>query len=228
MANDRRPSGTAPYWEPDTPIWWRYRRRGWQPGDPQEVRPVTVVADDDDGLVVWLAPGTPCFRAVLAENGRDIRTAGLERQFRVPRAQGLSTWSGNGILKIAPTGESWSVWLFRNDDWMVESWYVNLEDPHQRDDRNIYTRDHLLDLVVSDERKVTRKDEDELAEAVRAGLVTEHEAVRIFEVAADVEALIERWGPPFGNDWEHWRPDPSWPHPVLPDDVTARFTNLPE
>ena len=26
------------------------------------------------------------------------------------------------------------------------------------------------------------------------------------------------WGPPFSDGWQHWRPDPAWSVPSLPDD----------
>jgi hypothetical protein len=29
---------------------------------------------------------------------------------------------------------------------------------------------------------------------------------------------IEAWSIPFDEGWEHWRPDPGWPLPELPDD----------
>ena len=35
--------------------------------------------------------------------------------------------------------------------------------------------------------------------------------------AAAVIAAIESGGPPFDGSWEQWRPDPTWPTPVLPD-----------
>lgn len=226
VQQDRRESGTPPYWQPGDEIWWRYRRPGWQPGDSQHVQPMRVIQDDADGLVAWLAPGTPCLNAVLAANGGDLRSAGLHQQFRAPRAQGMRRWKGRGILRVAPTGQPWSAWVFWNDDWSLQNWYVNLETPHQRDARNVYTSDHVLDLVVSPDGTVTRKDEDELAEAVAAGRYDRAEAEEFHRVADQVTELVKRGEAPFSDGWEHWRPEPDWPLPALPDGIEARYVDL--
>ena len=74
-----------------------------------------VVRDDADGLVAWLAPGTPLLRPVLAD-GRELRSVPVAERFDVDRhgrANRLDSWHGHGILKVAPAGVPWSVWLFR-------------------------------------------------------------------------------------------------------------------
>jgi predicted RNA-binding protein associated with RNAse of E/G family len=97
-----------------------------------------------------------------------------------------------------------------------DGYYVNLEDPHTRDDSGVYTSDHVLDIEVESDRRCLRKDVDELAEAVRQGRYTADEAARIEAAAAEVEAVVDAWGSPFCDGWETFRPDPSWPVPELP------------
>jgi hypothetical protein len=210
-----RPSGTAPYWSPGTAIWWHYRRASWQPGAPETIRPMRVIRDDASGLVAWLAPGTPVVRPVLAD-GRDLRSVPADEMFAAARASRTDTWGRQGVLKIAPTGQPWSVWLFWDPGWTFECWYVNLEDPHRRSPDAVVSQDHVLDLVVSPDRSVRRKDEDELAAAVRQGRYDQADADRFLADAASVEDLIDRWAPPFDQGWENWRPDPGWPVPTLP------------
>ena len=94
---------------------------------------------------------------------------------------------------------------------------MNLEEPHIRDERAVYTSDHVLDLVVAPDRKLVRKDEDELALAVRQRVFDASMAAAIEENAIAVEALIADWGPPFCDGWETFRPDPAWPIPRLAD-----------
>lgn len=39
--------------------------------------------------------------------------------------------------------------------------------------------------------------------------------------------MINAWGAPFSDGWEHWRPEPHWPVPELPADwdrTAARLT----
>jgi len=211
-------AGHPPHWPTDTEVLWRYQRPG---SSTESLRPMRVVRDDGDGLVAWLAPGTPVLRPVLRD-GADLRSVPLEERFDVARhgrATRLDTWQGQGILKVAPTGVPWSVWLFWRDDWSFDCWYVNLEHVHVRTADTVVTQDHVLDLVVRPDRRVERKDEDELEVAVAAGRFTCAEADAYRDDARAAEDVVRRWGPPFRDGWEHWRPDPAWPVPSLPEHV---------
>lgn len=185
---------------------------------------MTVVRDDADALVAWLAPGTPVLRPVLTD-GRDLRTAPLADWFAAGSRHALKrdVWHGAGILKVAPTGVPWSVWLFWQPDGTFRNWYVNLEDAHVRDDSSILTQDHVLDVVVHPDRTVRWKDEDELAAAVQWGRFSVEDAARFEQDARDVERVVARWDPPFCEDWQSFRPDPSWPLPALPAGIRADF-----
>lgn len=177
---------------------------------------MTVVRDDEDALVAWLAPETPILRPVLAD-GRSIRDVPLEQRFQLPRRVERGSWHGQGVLKVAPAGRPWSVWLFWTEDWRLRGWYVNLEQVHVRGDRRVLTRDHVLDVWVGQDRDVQWKDEDELLEAVAAGWFTPAQADGFRATARQVTALARAWASPFRDGWEHWRPDPSWPVPPLLD-----------
>jgi hypothetical protein len=208
-----RPSGEPPYWDPGTIISWRY----W----PRALMPVRVVRDDSAGLVAWLAPQTPVLRSVLA-NGDDIRSVPLgPARFTTARASKRGVWHGPGILMIAPTGVSWSVWVFWDDEGRHRNWYVNLEQPHVRDKENVYSRDHVLDLVIHPDRRLVRKDEDEFAAAVEAGRFDADLAAQIAAAANDVEGVVAAWESPFCDGWELWRPDPEWLLPDLPPGTVA-------
>lgn len=199
-------------------MWWRYRRPGWRPGLPETVHPVTVVRDDADALVVWIAPGTPV-AVPMRPDGVAMRDAPLEEMFTAPRVQSVGTWFGQGNIRVAPTGKPWSVWVFWGEDGAFSSWYVNLEAPHVRDARNVYSVDHVLDVEVQPDGTISRKDEHELVAAVEQGRFTAEQAAAIEAHAAEVEKLVARWDSPFTDGWEHFRPDPSWSLPGLPPDV---------
>lgn len=206
-----RPSGRPPFWPPGRQIMWRFRRKVPGYEGPETVHPVTVVRDDDEGLVAWLAAGTPVLRPVLPD-GAELRSVGTVDMFTAGRAALRDRWRGPGILKIAPTGMPWSMLVFSEP----RGWYVNLEDVHQRSADAVYTQDHVLDVWVDANRNVAWKDEDELEAAVRAGRYT-RAAARQFQ--ADAEAVVERidrWESPFCDGWEHWIPNPAWPVPALP------------
>lgn len=210
-------------WSPGTEILWRYVRSD---GATESARPMRVVRDDAAGLVAWLAPGTPVLRPTLAD-GRELRSTPMAERFdsgRHGRATRLDRWHGHGILKVAPTDAPWSVWLFWGDAWEFRGWYVNLEDPHERIDNAVVTRDHILDVVVLPDRTTRRKDEDELDSAVASGRHNAAPARRFRGNAAAAEDVVGRWGSPFCDRWEDWRPDPGWPTPQLPTELVAAAT----
>jgi len=197
-------------WAASEQIWWHYRRPDWTPGAPEYVDPMTVVRDDADRLVAWLAPGTPVLQSRPAD-GRAVRDVPLAERLSCPRVQGRSTWYGSGSLRILRPGDPWSVCLFWDDDWQLACWYVNLEGPHLREGRHTYTNDHLLDVVVRGDRTVHRKDEDELAAAVAQGVLDAldaQDAEQIIKDAERAERAVAAWTSPFCDGWQHWRPRP--------------------
>jgi uncharacterized protein len=105
------------------------------------------------------------------------------------------------------------VGLLRRGLGRIPGWYVNLEEQHVRDERTVFTSDHVLDLVIDPDRSVARKDEDELALAVAQGVFDRSKAAAIEDTAAAVEQLVADWGPPFCEGWETFRPDPGWTVP---------------
>ena len=206
----RRPSGTPPYWQRGETITWTYGR----PGEATWTFPMTVVRDDADALVTWLAVGT-IGQLTIRADGRELRadpsdlfTTELQE---VERAFGI-----HHTLRIHPTGRSWSILLFfHGDTGDFVGWYGNIEDPHVRDEHGTYSRDHVLDVWVEPDRSFERKDEDELALAVEQGRYTAAEAAAITAVADEIEDLVRAWGSPFCDGWETFRPDPAWPVPTL-------------
>ncbi|MFF0264467.1 DUF402 domain-containing protein [Kribbella sp. NPDC004536] len=204
------------YWEPGTTIEWVYEGSGKHAGLPN-VRPMTVVRDDADGLVAWLAPGTPLLKPVLPD-GRETRHAGPVAMFTEDRVLKLDVWRGTGILKVSPPGKPWSVWYFWAEDGAFRGWYVNLEREHVRDQasRRTSTVDHVLDLWINPDRTIEWKDEDELEGAVEAGRFTPAEAERIVADAHTAIRDIEAWTVPFCDGWETWTAPAGWRVPAAP------------
>lgn len=202
------------FWEQGTQIMWRYG----QPGQPglDFAAPMTVVRDDEQGLVAWLAVDTPVLKLVR-DDGRDLR-AERGDAFLVPRRQVESVWSDYSVLRVYQPGRRWSVWhFFHGVSGAFEGWYVNIEDPHVRSDRTTRSRDHVLDVWVEPDRRFERKDEDELALAVEQGRYSPDQADAIRATAEEVEDVIRTWGSPFCDGWESFTPDRSWPIPTLPE-----------
>lgn len=208
-------SGRSPHWAPGDHILWRYRDNGT--GDVHICRPVTVVQDTPELLAVWMAPGTELVKPVLAD-GTPVHEEPLATRYTAPRTTTRSHWHGTGVLKLAVPGDPWSVWLFWERGWRFRSWYVNLEEPRARWDGGVDSEDHFLDLSVYPDHSWKWRDEDEFAQAQRAGLMDARQAARVSAAGQAALELVRAWGAPFSAGWEDWRPDPAWPVPELPAD----------
>ncbi|MEU1802069.1 DUF402 domain-containing protein [Streptomyces sp. NPDC019937] len=214
IAETRGMAGGA-RWAPGDHILWRYRANA---SDAIHIcRPVTVVRDSPELLAVWLAPGTACVKPQLAD-GTQVHREPLSTRYTKPRVTALSQWFGTGVLKLARPGDPWSVWLFWERDWRFKNWYVNLEEPLARWSGGVDSEDHFLDIAVYPDRSWEWKDEDEFAQAQRAGLMPGEQAERVWAAGRAAMRLIDSWDAPFREGWEEWRPDPSWTVPVLPAD----------
>ncbi|RZU17370.1 DUF402 domain-containing protein [Streptomyces sp. BK239] len=207
--------GAAVHWEPGDQILWRYRENGG--ARIHIARPVTVVRDDAELLAVWMAPGTQCVKPVLAD-GTPLHREPLTTRYTKPRGVVRDRWFGTGVLKLARPGEPWSVWLFWEPGWKFKNWYVNLEEPLARWEGGVDSEDHFLDICVYPDRSWGWCDEDEFAQAQTDGLMDAQVAERVREAGRSAVAEISAWASPFADGWQHWRPDPSWAVPLLPED----------
>jgi hypothetical protein len=139
---------------------------------------------------------------------------------RVPPAHwelGERIWESTRALSFAWPGQSNAALLFWDEEWTPRDWYVNLQEPLRRTAIGFDYLDEELDAVVAlDGSSWTWKDEDELAESVRRGIITLDRAAQLrVEGEALVRRIVDR-DPPFDREWTSWRPDPSWSVPELP------------
>ena len=231
-----RPLGAGPFLDPGEVVMWRYRDHAWEPGRPETASPMRVVRDDERGLVAWLAPGTVHLTKRYAD-GSDLRDVPMGERFLrdAQRVQARTRWRGAGILRIAPAGLPWSVWLFWDvadddgasidptdpaayDRWEFDGWYVNLETAHRRAGHDTFTGDHVLDLWIEADGTVNVKDADELLAAVEQGRTSAEEAAAIRLNGDHGRASFAARDWPFADEWTRWRPDPTWTTPGLRDD----------
>lgn len=203
------------YWSPGQQVLWRYRGNGTQ--RLHICRPVTVVRDTPELLAVWMAPGTECVRPVF-DDGSAISNEPLATRYRRTRTTARSIWRGTGVLKLARAGEPWSVWLFWSPGWKFRNWYVNFEEPRLRWPGGIDSEDNFLDIAVYPDRSWRWCDEDEFAAAEEAGLIDAGRVEQVRAAGRRAIKVIKEWGSPFRDEWEDWRPEPSWTAPPLPPD----------
>jgi len=111
-------------------------------------------------------------------------------------------------LVVARPGEPWSTRLYFDERGAHLSWYVNFERALRRTPFGFDTLDHKLDLVVAATGEQQLKDDDELDEAERAGVI---DAAEVRAAARHVLA-----NPPWPTGWEDRPPDASLAPPALP------------
>jgi predicted RNA-binding protein associated with RNAse of E/G family len=202
----------------------------WSPGDTivlQEVlgdrvwgaRPMTVVRDDGDFLVLWFPRGT----VWKAHATPPHRVRGENRGERMAACASLGDWVFQDsvwdvdTLSLTRAGDWHSVWVSWPRDGREWGWYVNLQQPFRRTALGIETMDLMLDVIIARDRTWRWKDEDELDEFVTRGVFDDRLVARI---RAEGERVIHRAlrdEPPFNEPWRDWRANTSWTIPTLPE-----------
>ncbi len=74
----------------------------------------------------------------------------------------------------------------------------------------------MLDIVIEPDLSWCWKDEEEIQEAVAAGLVIREWADDVRREGERMLKRLEERRSPFCDGWERWLPDPAWPIPELP------------
>lgn len=202
---------------PGTVIGWHYHIAA---------HPMRVVRDDDRGLVAWLPAGS-VGTFFEARDGRGLRDRSVAERSELLLAGDFDevphTWTGGGILRIAPTGRPWSIWWFWDPDnaELPVEYYVNLELPHLRPvdgSPHVFSRDLVLDLCVEphgDGWQTWMKDEDELDAFTEVGYLSAEQREQILALAEQVRReVIEPRAWPFDEGWDSWRPPPGWEEPL--------------
>ncbi len=182
-------------------------------------RPVTVVEDKADRLVLYTHPNAP-YRSITARNRHSVpvieRIDLWETLAHTPLETRVS--GPYHVLTLTPPNSWHSVWLFWDLAWSVHCWYVNLQFPTHRRPRGIMVRDCALDIRVEPDLSWSWKDRDEFDELVSRGWFADDDQASLLAEADTMARTVSEQLSPFSEGWEHWRPDPSWSLPTPPHD----------
>ncbi|HEY5106565.1 MAG TPA: DUF402 domain-containing protein [Caulobacteraceae bacterium] len=190
----------------------------WNPGDEIVVRHVWRET-------VWFAhpaivvEDTPARLAVFEPVGavRQWSHFDFERGLIAPPCE--QRRHSTDALILIEAGAAHAVSLFwREGGGPFLCWYVDMQAPFRRAGGGVVTWDQALDVVVAPDLRWTWKDEDHVARMPSLGWITPDEAAAVRREGRRVIERIERREFPFSEPWPTWRPDPSWPIPVLPND----------
>lgn len=195
----------------------------WAPGETivhQEVwrgrvwaaRPMVVVEDRDDRLLLWMPQGT--VRKVPVTHGLDDQI--IEKLDRGDWVYTDHIWDVSTLWIVRP-GDWHAVWV----SWLAGEhygWYVNLQMPLRRTAIGIEAMDLMLDVVAApDLTSWAWKDEAQFDEIARRGIFDPATVARVRDEARRVIGRIEAREEPFDQPWPSWTPDPSWRPPTLGD-----------
>ncbi|WP_051808500.1 DUF402 domain-containing protein [Actinoplanes subtropicus] len=176
------------------------------------VRPMRVVRDDQDGLLLWLTAGSE-FAALVDADGRTSHDLPLD-ELNEPRLT-RQRWRDYDVLEWMPAGAAYSIWWMFADAFA--GWYVNLESPYERHPEGVDSVDLVLDIRVEPGRAWNWKDEDEFA--ARTGRPGYFDAVEAEAIRAEgnrLAKLVEGGEFPFDGTHTDFRPDPGWGPLTLP------------
>src|SRR3954452_19846080 len=171
---------------------------------------VTVVDDTPERVGLYLRAGAP-IRWLEGELPLWMDTA--------DRAKLVNRWERTNVLILITPGEAHATWVM----WSAETgaflcWVVNMQSPVERSRFGWDTWDHELEVYVLPDLRWAWRDEDKFGRLVELGPFTKPQGAAIRAEAESVIDDIEARRRPFSDPWPTWRPDPSWPTPVLPDD----------
>ncbi|MCC2321172.1 DUF402 domain-containing protein [Cellulomonas xiejunii] len=179
-------------------------------------RPVTVVVDEPDQLVLHQAAGSVTREPIDPSERTDYLRIMAGRRWTLRD----KVWQPPGRLRIGRVGQPFEVWRISTpDEREVAAWYVNLQEPLRRTADGFETLDHVLDILVAPDLSWWRwKDEDELSSAVEHGVLTARDAAAIRATGEAVIADIERGDPPWDLTWGTWQPgERDWTAPGAPE-----------
>lgn len=185
-------------------------------------RPVTVVDDSPGHIALYSHPGT-----LMVTRGVDnYRSLELSERIELrgrmlsPSVGGFRevTTPDSHVLTLTPRDSWHSVMLFWSQDWQFRTWYVNLQSPIRRVRQGVQLQDLALDIVVRPDMSWWWKDVDEFEALASRGILSVDEVSVVRAEADRMVGVIESLARPFCEGWEHWRPDPSWSVPRLPND----------
>ena len=168
-----------------------------------------VIHDRPDVLAAYIPRGT-IFKQAKTPEGERVRLP-LDEWVLVDEA-----WTRATVMLAFPWQRYRLLGFWDDPHERIITWYANLETPIERSRQGFTFTDLFLDVVISGDLSEWRwKDEDELTEAVQAGLLTNDQAQDVYEAGHQVIELVKMQGPPFSDGWEQWKPPPHWRIPVV-------------
>lgn len=174
-------------------------------------RPMTVVQDTDELLIMYMAPDS------IMKYPRHPKSNEFPEFLREPWILADERWSGGGALYFSRPRSHYAVaHVWSKDFKQTKLWYVNLQTPFVRTAIGFDYLDQALDVVISADLKTWHwKDVVEFEELQEVGTISRDDGDLMREVGLYVIANYKNDKLIFNEEWRNWRPPASWTVPVL-------------
>lgn len=193
--------------EPGQVITRRYLRGPWCTW----AQAMRVIGDDEHGLLLWQPAGGDL--AILVDGDGNTPHEVTPDRMQDPKLT-VRAWQGD-VLILMPPQATYSVWWFFEEGTFA-GWYVNLEAPYTRRPSEVQTKDLVLDIVVTPQRRWEWKDADEFDRRIGHPLYFDRATAEVIRGEGErLVGLIEGGAFPFDGTHTGFRPDPAWPLPRL-------------
>ncbi|MCJ7841303.1 DUF402 domain-containing protein [Lederbergia sp. NSJ-179] len=170
------------------------------------VTAATVVKDDPDLISLYWGPGYPL----------KVTKNPLIAESQEPLCD--TTWGDMHLLMLATPGDAYGIYAMHNkEDYKLECWYINLQEPLRRTAIGFDTMDYLLDINVSPDRSEwSWKDEEDFNKAVQSNKISKEQAQAIRLEGERAIKKMQTGSESFFDMWEKWTPPTEWEIPALP------------
>lgn len=193
------------YFEPGETVVRRDRKDAYR-----WAAPLRVIEDGPDLTVLYLPIGVS-YRRMGGADGNPTR------EFATATRLIESTWADNNALHLMRPGDGHATILFWNEAGKFLCYYINFQEPYRRFELGFDSMDQTLDLLISpDGQRHQWKDEDEFESGIAHGWYTAELKAGLYASGERIIAEAKAGAWPFRAGWDAWRPDASWPLPVLP------------
>ena len=183
---------------------------------------VIVVRDDPEETILLLLPGAEC---AFPEGYWRWKRGGDRSQgtrWQDAREEYITlrefAWERNRLLIFLEPEKYYSTYLFWDHEAdRFSGYYINFQLPYRRSHCGFDTLDLDLDIVIDPEYNWKWKDLEDYTDGIREGGIRDAWVRGVEQAQADVFDRIQNRRHPLDGSWLHWRPDPGWSPPKLPE-----------
>jgi hypothetical protein len=204
----------------------------WEPGEPVALRGIfaervwymqsaLVIHDTPQEVALVVLPGAACSAPSEYIHGKHGASGEYDRwgNYLGNRWNMESySWRTNRLLILLEPEKYFARMLFwehNSGDFLC--YYINFQLPFRRSPIGFDTLDLELDIVVEPNFEWYWKDVENYQKGIDCGVICSEWAEQIETAKKEIIQTLATRYYPFDGSWLHWKPDPNWKPPKLPE-----------